>query len=105
MEIPAGIEDALKIVGDLLAARLRRVVHQHFRIAHDRDCGRAQFLPYVGNECLFGSPVGSLVNLIVRDATPRPNATAPSLSAQAALVASKAAILPSRRSISTGLVS
>ena len=72
MEIPAGIEDALKIVGDLPAARLHRVVHQHFRIAHDRDCGRAQFLPYVGNECPFGSPVGALVNLIVRDTTPVP---------------------------------
>ena len=104
MEIPAGIEDALKIVGELPAVGLHRVVHQHLGIAHDGRRRRAQFLPHVGNERPLRSPVGSLVNLIGRGTTPVQRA-APSLSAQAALGTSKAAILPSRRDISTGLVS
>ena len=102
MEIPAGIEDALKIVDGLPAVGLHRVVHQHLGIAHDGHRRRAQFLPHVGNERPLCSPVSSLVNLISRGTLP----SQPALRfAQAALVTSKAAILPSRRDISTGLVS
>ena len=105
MEIPAGIEDALKIVGELPAVGLHRVVHQHLGIAHDRDRGRAQFLPHVGNERPLGSPVGSLVNLIGRGTVSPPRRAGIVAVAQAALVLRRAAILPSRRVISTGLVS
>ena len=103
MEISTGIEDALKIVDELPAVGLHRVVHQHLGIAHDRDRGRAQFLPHIGNERPFRPPVGSLVNLIGRGKVPRLGAPL-SQSAQAAGL-SKAAIFPSSRVISTGLVS
>jgi|ERR1700730_13328023 hypothetical protein len=102
MEIPAGIEDALKVVDELPAVGLHRVVHQHLCIAHDGRRRCAQFLPHVGNERPLCSPIRSLVKLISRGSTPEP---APSLSVQPALGTSKAAILPSRRDISTGLVS
>ncbi len=105
MESPTGVEDALEIVGSLCAVRLHRVVHQHLGIAHDGRRRRAQFLPHVGNERPFRSPVGPVLSQISRGTTSRPDAPAPSLSAQPALGASKAAILPSRREISTGLVS
>ncbi len=71
MESPAGIEDALKIVDELPAVGLHRVVHQHLGIAHDGDRGRAQFLPHVGNERPLRSPVGSLVDLIGRGTASR----------------------------------
>jgi hypothetical protein len=71
MQIPAGIEDVLKIAGEMLTARLHRIVHQHLGIAHNSDCGRAQLLPDVGNERPLSSPVGSLVDLIGRGAASR----------------------------------
>ena len=61
MERPTGIEDALRIVGELLAVRLHRVVHQHLGIAHDGRCRRAQFLRHVGDERPFRSGIGPLV--------------------------------------------
>ena len=41
MQIAAGVKDALKIVGGLIAVALHRVVHQHLGIAQNRDRGRA----------------------------------------------------------------
>ena len=104
MQVAAGVEDALKIVGELSAAGLHRVVHQHLGIAHDGDRRRAQFLPHISNERPLRPPVGPLVDLFGRGTIPQPDAPSWRI-AQAALVASKAAILPSRREISTGLVS
>jgi hypothetical protein len=72
MEIPTGVENALKIVDELIAAGLNRVVHQHFGIAHDGDCGCTQFLPDVGNKCTLGSSIGWLVNSIGRGTVPPP---------------------------------
>jgi hypothetical protein len=57
MESPTGIKDALKIVGELAAVGSRRVVHQYLGIAHHSDCGRAQFLPHVGNERALRPPI------------------------------------------------
>src|SRR5664280_2690842 len=107
VESPAGIENSLEIIDPRRAVRLHRVVHQHLGIAHDGDRGRAQFLPHVGNERPLRSPVGSLFNLIGRGTISPPRRIASSLpkSTQAALVLSRATILPSRRVISTGLVS
>ena len=61
MQMPAGIEDALKIVDGLPAVSLHRVIHQNLGVAHDGDRGRAQFLPHIGNERPFHSPIGALV--------------------------------------------
>ena len=102
MESPTGIEDALEILRELLAARLHRVVHQHLGIAHDGCSRRAQFLPHVGNEHALRSPVGTLVNSIRHLTVSTHGAVAV---AQVTLGLSKAAILPTRREISTGLVS
>ena len=105
MESPTGIEDSPEIIGSLRAVRFHCVVHQYLGIAHDGRCWRAQFLPHIGNERPLRSAVGPLLCQISRDTTSPSKAPSRSPSAQPAVDLSKAAILPSRRDISTGLVS
>ena len=107
LRVLARAENTLKVVGCLLAARLGRVVHQHLGIAQNGRRRCAQFLSHIGNERPLGSLVGPgpVIKLISRGTISLRHRTVQSLSAQAAVGLSKAAIFPSRRAISTGLVS